>query len=130
MVPGRRRWRWDSPIYLQHLRSRCRARSPRFTRSESRGFTASARAARRTGCPAAGNLDHSSGVAPLPQVTARRRWVSVSPNIATPLLDHPVRSRQHIRRNRQTDLFGGFEINDELKLRRLLDWKIGGLGTL
>jgi hypothetical protein len=38
--------------------------------------------------------------------------------------DHPIRPRQYIRRNRQTDLFGGFEIDDELELRRLLDGKV------
>ena len=35
------------------------------------------------------------------------------------LFDDPVRS-QHIWWNRQIDLFGGFEIDDEFKLRRLL----------
>ena len=38
-----------------------------------------------------------------------------------------VRSRQHIRRYCDTDLFSGFQIDDELKLRRLLDGNIGGL---
>src|SRR5262249_53235630 len=40
-----------------------------------------------------------------------------------------VRSRQHIRRNRQIDLLGGFEIDDELELHRLLDGEIRRLGT-
>ena len=31
-----------------------------------------------------------------------------------------VRPRQHVRRNRQADLFRGFEVDDELELRRLL----------
>ena len=47
-----------------------------------------------------------------------------------PSLDHLVRSHQHVRRNRQADLLGGFQIDDELKLRRLLDRKVGGLGAL
>ena len=34
--------------------------------------------------------------------------------------DHLIRSRQHVRRNRHADLLCGFEIDDELKLRRLL----------
>ena len=34
-----------------------------------------------------------------------------------------------IRRNRHADLLGGFEIDDELKLRRLLDGQVGGLGA-
>ena len=37
--------------------------------------------------------------------------------------------RQHVRRNRQADLLGGFQIDDELELLRLLDWKIRGLGA-
>ena len=44
-------------------------------------------------------------------------------------LDHFVRSRQHVRRNRQADLLGGFEIDDELELRRLLHGQVGGLGA-
>jgi hypothetical protein len=32
--------------------------------------------------------------------------------------DHLVRSRQHIRRNRQADLLRSFEIDDELELLR------------
>ena len=43
--------------------------------------------------------------------------------------DHSVRSRQHIWRDRQADLLGGFEIDDELKLLRLLDGKVSGLGA-
>src|SRR4029077_18257776 len=34
------------------------------------------------------------------------------------LLDHPIRPRQHIRRNRQTDLLGCFQIDEQLELRR------------
>ena len=40
-----------------------------------------------------------------------------------------VRSRQHVRRNRQTDLLGGFEVDDEFELGGLLDRKIRGLGA-
>jgi hypothetical protein len=35
--------------------------------------------------------------------------------------NHPVRSYQHIRRNSQTNLLGGLEIDYELKLRRPLN---------
>jgi hypothetical protein len=35
--------------------------------------------------------------------------------IVCPLLDHPVRSNQHIRRNRQADLVGGFQVDHELE---------------
>jgi hypothetical protein len=45
------------------------------------------------------------------------------------LFDHLIRSHQHIRRNRQPDLFRRFEIDDEFELLRLLNWKIGGLGA-
>src|SRR5262245_30180038 len=37
-------------------------------------------------------------------------------NLAKMLLDDFIRSRQHIRRNCQTDLLSGYEINHELKL--------------
>ena len=40
-----------------------------------------------------------------------------------------VRSRQDVGRNRQADLLGGFEIDHQLELRRLLDGKVGGLGA-
>jgi hypothetical protein len=44
--------------------------------------------------------------------------------LASPLrflcsLDHLIRSGQHVGRNREADLLGGFQIDDELKLRRL-----------
>jgi hypothetical protein len=41
--------------------------------------------------------------------------------------DHPIRSRQHIGWNREADLLGGFEIDNEFKFRRLLNWNIGRL---
>ena len=44
-------------------------------------------------------------------------------------LHHSVRSRQHVRRYRQADLFGSFQINDELKFYRLLCWQVGGLSS-
>jgi hypothetical protein len=43
-------------------------------------------------------------------------------------LNHFVRSRQHIRRNCQTDLFRGFQIEHQLELRWLLHRKIGRFG--
>ena len=42
--------------------------------------------------------------------------------------DHLIRSGQHIWWNRETDLFRCLEIDYKLKLRRLLDRQIGGLG--
>src|SRR5262249_43640793 len=47
-----------------------------------------------------------------------------------PSLDNLVRSRQHIRRNREADQLGCFQIDDELELRRLLYGKVGRLGSL
>ena len=44
--------------------------------------------------------------------------------------DHPIRSGQHIRRNRQADLLRRFQIDDELELLGLLDRQIGGLSAL
>src|SRR5438132_7793742 len=50
--------------------------------------------------------------------------------LASSSLDDLVRSRQHIGRNLETDLLRGLEVDDQLKLHRLLDWKIGGPGAL
>jgi hypothetical protein len=48
--------------------------------------------------------------------------------LASPLdprsLDYFVRPRQHVRRSRQADLFGGLEIDHKFKFRRLFDGKI------
>src|SRR5262249_42097675 len=43
--------------------------------------------------------------------------------------DHPVRPRQHIRWNRQADQLRCLQIDDELKLLRLLYGEIRGFGT-
>ena len=40
-----------------------------------------------------------------------------------------VRSRQHIRRNREADLLGGLQIDDKLKLGRLLYGQLGRLSA-
>ena len=42
-------------------------------------------------------------------------------------LDYSVRSRQHIRRNRQADLLGGLEIDHQLKLRRRFNRQVSRL---
>ena len=44
-------------------------------------------------------------------------------------LDHLVRPRQHVRRNRQADLLGSLQVDDQLELRGLLHREIGGLGA-
>ena len=41
-------------------------------------------------------------------------------------MDHLSRHHQRPLRYRQTDLLGWFQIDDELKLHRLLDGKVGG----
>ena len=38
------------------------------------------------------------------------------------LFNDLIRPYQHVRWNRQADLLGGFQIDDELELFRLLDW--------
>src|SRR6185503_5741938 len=43
--------------------------------------------------------------------------------------DDLVRPRQRSMRNRQANLFSGFEVDDQLKLCRLFDGKVGGLGA-
>src|SRR5215470_5216566 len=45
------------------------------------------------------------------------------------LLDHLVRAHHHVRRNRQANLLGGFQINDELELLRQLNWNVGRFGA-
>src|SRR5262245_6858783 len=50
-------------------------------------------------------------------------WFSV-------LLDHLIRPRQHVGRNRQANLFGSFQIDDEFKLHRLFDWQVSRSSAL
>jgi hypothetical protein len=45
------------------------------------------------------------------------------------LSNYSIRSRQHVWGNGQADLLGGFEIDDELEFRWLLDGKICGLSS-
>jgi hypothetical protein len=56
--------------------------------------------------------------------------ILASPLVFLPSLDDFIGSIQHRLRNRQADLLGGFEIDHQLKLRRLLDREIGWLGSL
>jgi hypothetical protein len=61
------------------------------------------------------------------------RFFSLNPKskIANPkLFNYFIRSHQHVRRNRQADLLGSFEIDHKVKFRRLLDGKISRLGSL
>ena len=51
----------------------------------------------------------------------------ISPS--TCLLDHFIRPRQHVRRNRQADLLGRFQIDDELELLGCSTGKISGLSA-
>ena len=50
--------------------------------------------------------------------------------LSRPLLDHLVRPCQHVWRYGQADLIHGLQIDHQLKLRRLLDRQIRGLGIL
>ena len=48
--------------------------------------------------------------------------INVLPNFSVRQLpDHPIRSRQHIRRNDEADLLGGFQVDDQLEIVWLLD---------
>src|SRR5215831_12417580 len=50
------------------------------------------------------------------------------PHIAACRLSNDfIRSRQHIRRDRQADLLRRLEVDDQLELCRLLDWQVRGL---
>jgi hypothetical protein len=49
---------------------------------------------------------------------------------AAALFDHPIRTRQNIGRNRETDLPCGFEVDDKLKLHRRLHRQLRRLPTL
>jgi hypothetical protein len=53
--------------------------------------------------------------------------IVASPLVFLPSLDQPARPGKHLRRNRQADLLRGFEIDHQLRLRRLLDGSVGGL---
>src|SRR5664280_2858279 len=44
-------------------------------------------------------------------------------------LDHPVGAQYQSVRNLQADCFGGFEVDDELEIRRLLHRHVGGFGA-
>src|SRR5215831_15120663 len=45
------------------------------------------------------------------------------------LLDHPVRPRQYIGWNRNSNLLSGYQVNHELKLRGLFYWQVGRFGA-
>jgi hypothetical protein len=47
-----------------------------------------------------------------------------------PSLDQAIRSGEHLRRNRQSDLLRRLQIDHQLELRRLLDRQVGRLGSL
>src|SRR3954466_1093954 len=44
-------------------------------------------------------------------------------------LNYPVRSRQYVGRNDEADLLCGFEIDHQLKCRRLLNGQVGRVGS-
>ena len=46
-----------------------------------------------------------------------------------PSPNHPIRPRQNVRGNHQSDLLGGFEVDDQLELLRLLHRQVGRLGA-
>src|SRR2546425_5998904 len=44
---------------------------------------------------------------------------------ALPLLDHLISPREQRRRHGKAECLGGFDVDDQLDLRRLLNWKVG-----
>src|SRR5688500_18781802 len=50
-------------------------------------------------------------------------------NLNSKSSDYSVCPCQHVRRNLEADLLGGFEVNDEFKLRCLLHWQISRFGA-
>src|SRR5439155_15936125 len=65
------------------------------------------------------------GLQPLPDLINQ----SLSIDHGNLSFDHLIRPKKNRLRNRQADLLGRLEINDQLKLRWLLDWQIGWLGA-
>jgi len=57
------------------------------------------------------------------------RSVKGAVRVFSVLLNYFVRPCQHVRRDCEADLFGGFEVDDELKLCGLLYRKLHRLGT-
>ena len=60
----------------------------------------------------------------------RNQFNPGSPLGSLPSLDYLIRSIKHRLWNDQTDLLGRFQIYHQLKLRRLFDGQISGLGSL
>ena len=46
------------------------------------------------------------------------------------LFNHLVGTHEQRHRHVEAERFGGLEVDDQLELRRLLDWQIGGLLAL
>src|ERR1041384_1860946 len=51
-------------------------------------------------------------------------------DLSSRLSNHLVRSCQHVGRNSQPDLLGGFEIEQQIELQRLFDRQLGRFGAL
>src|SRR5262245_9011236 len=93
------------------------------------------------------SVEPSSPAAPRRQRKARRAWrkgqgswffsscvfpasIHLSLDTRPFSSDHPVRPRQHIGWNRQPNLFRGFQVYYQLKLRRSLHWQVRWLSSL
>ena len=63
---------------------------------------------------------------PLKRLVLTRSGVVIAFSVS---LNDFVRSRQHVRWNRETDLLGRFQVDDELELFGLFHREIGGLGA-
>jgi hypothetical protein len=72
------------------------------------------------------------GATSRPQVQQARvgRGRSAASSQRVGSLDHLIRSREHRRRDRETQRLGGLRVDDQFELGGLLDGEVGGLGPL
>src|SRR3990172_68291 len=63
-------------------------------------------------------------------LVSARRGTRVAAAAVSRSLDHPIGAQQERLRNRQPQRLRGLEVEHQLKLVGLLEWKIGGLPPL
>jgi len=66
----------------------------------------------------------------VPLIEGEFNSILASPLRFLRLLDHLIRPREHLLRNRHADLLRRLEIDHQLEFRRLLHRQFGGLGSL
>src|SRR6476620_11121849 len=82
------------------------------------------------GCCASAVKQSAKNRAPSARVKIFSFIVVPVPPYALRLSDHFIRPRQHVGWNRHADLLRGLEVDDELKLCRLLHRQVGWFGSL